>query len=162
MVNYIPKNKIRGCVKMTNIQKNNFNKAKKHYNRIKAEHEKIRAIDEQSKIKVLTENQFYSEEDGERITESDIDFLMSESDFISYCKLVYIENTKKGLNVPDYETSVDYETFKALIQAEDSLLTAGFEIIPNSLKDEKMTLESARNHWKFRDEMLKLMLRLAF
>ena len=115
---------------MTNIQKSNFNKAKKHYNRIKAEHERIKSIDEQSKIKVLTENQFYSEpldlEDGriipsERITEPNSDFTMSESDFIVYCKLVYAENIKAGLDTPDYETTVDYKIRKELKQAENAI-----------------------------------------
>jgi hypothetical protein len=146
---------------MTNNQKTNFKQAQKQYNRIKAEHERVKAIEGQSKIKVLTENAFYSEEDNNRITETNSDFLMSESDFTEYCKMVFAENIKAGLDIPDYDTTADYKTFKALKQSEENLLKAGFDIIPNNLKSEKVTLESVKNHWKYRSEMLDIMQRVA-
>jgi hypothetical protein len=146
---------------MTNTQKTNFKKAQREYNRIKTEHERVLAIDQRSKNKVLTDNVFYSEEDNKRITNCNSDFLMSEEDFTNYCKLVFAENIKAGLNIPNYETTADYKTFKALKQAEDNLLIAGLEIIPNNLKSEKVTLQEVKNHYKYREKMLDIMQRVA-
>jgi hypothetical protein len=75
--------------------------------------------------------------------------------------MVFAENIKAGLDIPDYDTTADYKTFKALKQSEENLLKAGFDIIPNNLKSEKVTLESVKNHWKYRSEMLDIMQRVA-
>lgn len=130
-----------------------------------AYHETIKEIEKESKIKVLADHVFLVEkgftgrgiQNGERITDHTEDFLMSDEDFTRYCKLVYEEEKKQGLNKLDYNTTADYESRKLLKMAEECLLDFSIKISPKKIQG---TLEKAKTHWKHRKEMLDLVLKL--
>ncbi len=153
---------------LTAAEKTNFKKAQKTYNRLKAENERVLKIDNQNKLKVLTENIFYSEKleaggstiQPERIINPNADYQMSESDFITYIKLVYDLNIKSGLSIPDYNTTADHQIRKDLKAAEESLIDAGFSIIPKNIINHEVN-QKMRTSYKHRQELISLMVRLS-
>lgn len=135
------------------------------YIKIKAEHETIKQIEEQCKIKVLQENEFYTSdyevgEEKERILSSKSDFRMNDEDFIEYCKLTHTEYLKNGLDVPNYETTADYKTAPTLRKLEDELIKIGIDIVVEKEKSNRAELQKIANHWKYKYELLDLILKL--
>jgi hypothetical protein len=102
-----------------------MSQAQRNYIAAKARHEATKEIDRTCKTKVLAENDFRAEETGERITSPNSDFLMSEADFEKYCVLCFEEYKKHGLYLPDWNTTADYLSFPALMQAEKELIDWG-------------------------------------
>jgi len=138
------------------------------YIKAKAENEATIKIEKECKIKILTENVFITEgieeeeqEDIERIYSPSSDYRMSEFDFTNYCKLVYAEEIKNGLDIPDYNTTADYKTSKNLKKAENELLKIGIDIIVEKENANREDFEKVADHWKLRDEMIELVLQLA-
>lgn len=154
---------------MNKSQVKEFVKAQKGYLLAKANNETVKRIDKENKTKVLQAREFYTEyiaelpeEPIKRILEPIEDYRMSESDFETYCKLVYEENIKSGLKIPDigielYYTSVDCETRKALEEAEKQLFEAGQFTIPNSIKE---SLKKAFINYKYKEELIDLLIKL--
>lgn len=134
-----------------------FNKARSEYIKAKAVHEATEQIEKECKQKVLQENEFLTEDSQERITDYKSDFRMNDEASERYFKLVYEEETKRGLNIPDYNTAATYKTFPALKKAEDDLLNIGIYTIPET---ERESIKKTFNHWKYRYEVLNLMVKL--
>jgi hypothetical protein len=144
---------------ISNEVKREFKKAQKEYIDARLDHQVILDIERRCKQKVLIDNIFYTEDTSEIITSYKSDFRMSENDFITYCKLVFDEEKKMGLDVPNWETAATYKTFEALKKVEDNLLSIGLYTIPEA---ERESIKKAFNHWKHRYEVLALMEQLNF
>lgn len=134
-----------------------FNKTRSAYIKAKWAYETTVIIEKQCKVKVLNDNIFYTEDSKERIIDYKSDFRMNDEDSEKYFKLVYEEEIKRGLDVPDYNTTVTYKTFPALKKAEDDLLNIGLYTIP---ENERESIKKTFNHWKYRYEVLNLMVKL--
>jgi len=128
-------------------------KAQERYICAKASNKWVMDIDQKSKIAVLSKHVFLSEDTGERITTPSGDFTMNDSDFKKYCELVHNERTRRGLVVPDYDTTSDYMTNKELHQAEDDLIEIGITTAPKTLRS---SLQKGRYFYNIRREMIDL------
>lgn len=109
----------------------------------------------------MKENIFVSDdtdpvEPGKRILSHVGDFTMSETDFERYCKLVWAEQIKAGLNVPDWNTTEDWETRPALRKAENGLIDFGLNNIPVS----EETKKKMKMDYVTREKMIDLAMRL--
>jgi len=95
----------------------------------RAKWETVDSIDRETREEVLLEHDFRNEDTKERITERNSDFLMSEADFESYCKLAYSRNCEKGLDSGSWELNF-WPIKKAVYEAEDALIDAIAADIP--------------------------------
>jgi hypothetical protein len=119
-------------------------------------------IDKASKEKVLAENDFkISLDDGEimrgvkngdKITDPRLDYLMSDTDFEKYCRLVYEENLKAGLDSGGAGNTL-WPLRKAVLDAENELIDTVAAEIPQYTPEVVKTLKI--NH-KFREKFLKI------
>ena len=89
----------------------------------RAKWETVDSIDKETRDEILLEHDFRNEDTNERITERNSDFLMSEADFESYCKLAYSKNCEKGLDSGSWELNF-WPIKKAVYEAEDALIDA--------------------------------------
>lgn len=89
----------------------------------RAKWETVDSIDRETREEILREHDFRDEDSNERITERNSDFLMSEADFESYCKLAYSKNREKGLDSGGWELNF-WPIKKAVYDAEDALIDA--------------------------------------
>lgn len=89
----------------------------------RAKWETVDSIDRETKVEILRERDFRNEDTSERITEPSGDFLMSEADFESYCKLAYSRNCEKGLDSGSWELNF-WPVKKAVYEAEYALIDA--------------------------------------
>jgi hypothetical protein len=140
--------------------KNEFEKAQVNYIKAKVNNDNIEEIAKECKQKVLNENVFLEEETEERILKPNADFLMGESDFEQYCKLVYEQELKRGLEVPSFDTTANYQTRPALLKAENELLEMGLKAVKEEDLIKKGSsydqLRRAFNITKSREEFLNL------
>lgn len=146
-------------MKFSNELKKSLNTAQDNYIKAKAENQVIEEIAKECKLKILNENEFFQcDESGiktdKRILKETRDFMMRDSDFKNYCKLVYNEYIKRGLEVPNYNTTANYISLPKLIKAEKELFEIGISIIP---EENRKYLRRAFNIITKRDEILKLM-----
>lgn len=123
----------------------------------KAENETVKEIDKESREKILAEHAFYDTKTDKRITNPDHAYCMGDTEFEEYCKLAHEERTRRGLNIPDWNTTADYKTRKALKKAEDDLIRFSIDIVPEGLKS---NIADAGKHWKYRYEVVELIMRL--
>lgn len=140
--------------------KNEFEKAQVNYIKAKVSNDNIEEIAKECKQKVLKENIFLEEETQERIIKPNSDFLMSDSDFEKYCRLVHEEEIKRGLEVPTWDTTANYQTRPALLKAENELLEMGLKAVKEEDLIKKGSsydqLRRAFNITKSRKEFLNL------
>jgi len=127
----------------------------------KAVIEKVKQI----KNNVLLQNEFFkdaeNEEGTDRILNSNIDFLMSEDDFIKYIKLVYEVEKENNIASPEgYETTAEWQYIEARKNAENQLINYGIDIMPANYQSEKETLRKNINTYKIRDGLLDGILKL--
>lgn len=125
------------------------------YYKAKAEYETIRDINKENELKVLKENVF-TDEDGNRVLE--YDYMIVEDQYNSYLELLYIENTKAGLQLESKQIVPDYQAKRNLWDIEDKLFQLQLETLPNGLKAD---IEKAQKHHKYRDQALDLILKLS-
>ena len=83
--------------------------------------ETVDEMDHNTKNEILNNHGFYEEDSGKRILDTISDFLMSESDFMKYCVLVYERNCEKGFDSGSPELNF-YPLRKAVYEAEDKLI----------------------------------------
>lgn len=146
--------------------KSELMRLQKSYIEAKAEHETIKQIEEEVKIQVLQDNEFYtvdyeeSNEPKERVLKTNWDFLINDEDFEVYCKLCHEGYLQRGLNIPDWNMTPDFESRQELKKAEDDLLKIGIDIIVSRGDAKRADLEKLTQHWKYRDEMLELTFKL--
>ena len=104
----------------------------------RAKWETVDSIDRETREEILREHDFRSEDTKERITERNSDFLMSEADFASYCKLAYSRNCEKGLDSGGWELNF-WPIKKAVYEAEDALIDAIAADIPQHYTPEAVS-----------------------
>jgi len=112
----------------------------------------VNETDTETKLEILTENTFFEEESGERITDLLSDFMMSETDFTRYCELVYARNLEKGLDSGGAGTTF-WDVHKAVYDAEDAYIDAVAADIPDFTP---ATVNRLKNSPKWREEFFKI------
>ena len=124
--------------------------------------ETIKEISEDIQKKILSENVYLQNRRGvtERITDPKHTFLMNDEIFINdFLEKCYIEYQKAGIaDIRGKEYFPEAEARDARINAENALIQIAVDILPEC--DEKEVLKSVVNHWKYRDEILQLILYL--
>lgn len=152
----------------------NFSPAQQNYMKAKALYETVKEIEAECKTKVLQEHKFYVEEqedrynrlDHGRILKPNSDFLMSESDFDSYCKLCFDEYKKAGLDPEHYNAVVSWPYREALNKSENDLIDWGWSILRTLLKwnEVAQTLEDFRSklghNLKVRQQVVDLTMKI--
>ena len=144
--------------------KNKFQTAQTNYITLRAENETLKEIERVAEVKILKNNEFYTEvpEDfkreikSERILDPSSSYEMYDKDFQTFLDLRY-EALKKY--IPSREMVIEYKVRKPLKEAADKLIKIGYELL-NRDSDENVTDEQIENisqHWKYRDEAIELM-----
>ena len=113
-------------------------------------------IEEENKLRILSENVFIDDE-GIRVTNPDNDWLIKDNTFIEYLKMVADANKKSGLKIEDYNKVIALEEKEALKKVENELLELQLRITPANIIED---IKKAQQHWKYRDKAIDLMLRL--
>ena len=113
-------------------------------------------IEEENKVKILKENVFIDDE-GVRVTDPGKDWLIEDTSFIRYLKMVADANKKSGLKVNSYDEVIAWEEKEALKKVENELLELQLKITPANIIE---NIKKAQQHWKYRDEAINLILRL--
>lgn len=141
--------------------------AQKAYITAKAAEEAIRKISEDIQRKILAENiytvalEFQNRRGvGERVTEPRHAYLMDEeiyiNDFLDKC---YMEYQKAGIaDSRGKEYIPEAVARDTRLDAEKALIQLAIDILPDI--PEKETLRKATTHWKYREQILNLILRL--
>ena len=114
-------------------------------------------IEEENKVKILKENVFIDDE-GVRVTDPGEDWLIEDTSFIRYLKMVAEANKESGLKVNNYDEVIALEEKEALKKVENELLELQLRITPANIIE---NIKKAQQHWKYREECLDLILRLA-
>ena len=141
--------------------------AQKAYITAKAAEEAIKEISEDIQRKILAENIYTVSPEfknrrgiGERITEPKHTYLMDEeiflNDFLDKC---YAEYHKAGIaDSRGKEYIPEAVARDTRLDAEKALMQLAIDILPDI--PEKETLRKATTHWKYREQILELILRL--
>ena len=97
-------------------------------------------IEKESQEHVLQNHEFKVSRNNRDLSGSELriltprrDFLMSEEDFKTYCILVKDEMTKRGLHIPHYNLTADYESLKVLTDAENDFIDICLKMLPAKL-----------------------------
>jgi len=141
-----------------------FIKARENYLIALAMNETNISLDGECKQEVLNENIFKFGRDsicqdvGRRITNTKLDYNMSDKDFIKYCKLSHLKRKSKGLILPydKYEHSkkepwnltADCESRPILRLAEKAFIQASLNILPEPLKTQLQPIKEINNYLK--------------
>ena len=147
-----------------------FSPAQLAYVEAKAKQETVSSIVNECKTKVLSEHIFIAEDDNARditrITKPSQDFLMSDEDFTTYCKLTHAEYLKQGLKVEDFDACPEWPFNKARMDAEKALIDWGYTVVrtlpeyKQNAKDIQRLMEVAERSPELRDRMINLTMRL--
>ena len=143
--------------------------AQKAYLIAKAEEETIKEIAEDIQRKILARGNYtvcdeFSKhrEVNIRITKPRHAYLMDETifnnDFLDKC---YAEYKKAGIADSRGKTYIpEAEAHEKRVQTENKFLQIAIDILPDEMQEEKNILRQASKHWKYRDEILNLILKL--
>ena len=141
--------------------------AQKAYITAKSVEETIREIAEDIQRKILAENVYTVSPEfknrrgiGERIIDPKQAYLMNEEAFINdFLEKCYMEYQKAGIaDSRGKEYIPEAVARDARLDAEKALMQLAIEILPDI--PEKETLRKATTHWKYREQILDLILRL--
>lgn len=141
--------------------------ARKAYITAKAAEETIREISEDIQRKILAENVYNVAPEfqnrrgiGERITEPKHTYLMDEEIFINdFLEKCYVEYQRAGIaDSRGKEYIPEAVARDTRLDAEKALMQLAIDILPDI--PEKETLRKATTHWKYREQILDLILRL--
>jgi len=113
----------------------------------------VNSIDKETKFEILQNNEFLEEESGKRIKEINADFLMSETDFEKYAKLVYTRNCEKGIDSGSWELNF-WDIQKAVYTAEDTLIDAVASNVPQYTPD---IIKEVKVNNKMREKFLAIL-----
>ena len=141
--------------------------AQKAYITAKASEETIKEIAEDIQRKILAENIYTVSPEfqnrrgvGERVTEPKHTYLMDEEIFLNdFLEKCYAEYQKAGIaDSRGKEYIPEAVARDTRLDAEKALIQLAIDILPNI--PEKETLRKAINPWKYREQILELILRL--
>ncbi len=154
-----------------NYDKNELKKLHITYIQAKACYETIHELEMDCDKRVLESHLFYESEkwvklrisrggDGKRkriLNPEDSD-LMDEDDAQEYYTFIYEEYKKEGIDHPKGRCYIPSAPAKDLLhQAENLLLDYAISIAPEEMRG---SLEAAKFHWKYREQLLDLALKL--
>lgn len=152
----------------TNVQAHaeEIRTAQKAYITAKATEEAIKGIVEDIQRKTLAKNvyiispEFHRRGISERITEPKHTYLMDEEIFINdFLEKCYAEYQKAGIaDSRGKEYTPEAIARATRLEAEKTLIQLAINILPDI--PEKETLKKATTHYKYRDQILDLILRL--
>ena len=140
---------------------------RKAYITAKAAEEAIKGISEDIQRKILAENIYTVSPEfqnrrgvGERVTEPKHTYLMDEEIFLNdFLEKCYAEYQKAGIaDSRGKEYIPEAVARDTRLDAEKALIQLAIDILPNIPKKE--TLRKATTHWKYREQILDLILRL--
>jgi hypothetical protein len=130
---------------------NNMNQGKDHLHLLKlqylaaqlVEHELQEKFNE-AHNKVLQDNEFFvvntdtrlSQKIGDRITDQEYEFCMSDEDLKKYFALCTIETTKRGLTKDDGTYNDNCNGIEIKFKAENALVDYQISLLPKALQDE--------------------------
>ncbi len=143
--------------------------AQKIYITAKATEETIKEIAEGIQKEILESGNYivcneFSKHYGinNRITDPKRTYLMDEEIFINdFLEKCYAEYKKAGIaDSRGKEYYPEAEAHEERKQAENKLLQIAIDILPDEFQEEKNIFRQAMQHWKYRDEILNLILRL--
>jgi len=137
-------------------QRQTIRRLQAEYMIAKAEYVTIKQISDNNSLRVLADHEFF-DDNGNRVLEYDWR-IEGEEQFNRYLELLFIENKKSGLWVDDPNKVPWADAWKKLKEVEKELLRMQLETLPEGLKQ---PIEKAQRHWKYRDECIDLMVRLA-
>ena len=141
--------------------------AQKAYITAKAAEEAIKEISEDIQRKILAENVYTVSPEfqnrrgiGERVTDPKHTYLMDEEAFINdFLDKCYAEYQKAGIaDSRGKEYIPEAVARDTRLDAEKALIEIAIDILPDI--SEKETLREAAKHWKYREKILELILRL--
>ncbi len=142
-----------------------FNRLKQAVFKAMAINETNIKIEEESKEAVLKQVAYFvpmdyahKEERGDRILEENQDYLMSEADFRAYHKLVKAEQEKRGLSIPHWNITADYQSRPALRKVENMFIDVCLKMIPQELSEELS--EAVKTQYEHRKKFLNINLKL--
>lgn len=144
-----------------------LSRLKKNYLAAKALEDTIREQAEEIGQKILNDNEFFRDDEfreegnGNRITRTTHDFLMSDEDFERYTKMRYAEYVKAGIADPrGWEWIPGAEEEKIRREAEQMLVDFALDIMPEGLAHEREVLRRHNKDYKIREQILDSILRL--
>lgn len=150
------KNLIKEGINTANVTV--FKESKKSYLKAQAYNDMVSKMDKKAKQRILDEFTFYDEETDERITRPLSDYNMNKENFREYCILVKQELKEKGLNIPDWNTTSDYESRPLLNTARDNFIDSALNILPAKVKEE---LKDIKHHYDICKKFIELTLQLS-
>lgn len=138
----------------------------------KAAEETINEIDEEIKRKVLSENEYYITDElwelmtkrginpaDRRITEPKNSYEMSEEEMKDFVKKLYPEYLKAGIADDRGEGYIpSARAREARYEAEKALINIVIDLFKNTEYEE--LFRRAAQHWKYREQLLELILKL--
>lgn len=141
----------------------------------KAFYETVKGTAEEIERRILSENEFYETKENaekmqkrggtgkpERILDPNLTYLFvdDKEQFDRYLTLCYAEYQKAGIaDSRGKGYCPDAESRDLLRQAEGALLDYAESIVPSGLIDAE-TFKQMKAHWKYREQLLNLILRL--
>lgn len=150
-----------------NYDKNTLRELVMTYMMAKAYYETIHEKEIECDKRVLESHIFYKDEKWmemianhtkKRILDPEDSYLMNEQDSQEYYTLIYEEYKKEGIDHPNGRTWIPSSIAKDLLRkSENALMDYAIDIAPEELRE---TLETAKHHWKYRDTLLNIILRL--
>ena len=114
--------------------------------------EYIDKTDKETKKTILENNIFIKEKTGERITETNSDFMMSTEDFEKYCTLVYNLNCKKGLDSGGAGLTF-WSAHKAVYDTEENLIDVITKDIPDYTPE---IIQDIKSNNSLRDKFMNI------
>lgn len=137
-------------------QRQTIRRLQAEYMIAKAEYVTIKQISGNNSLRVLADHEFF-DDNGNRVLEYDWR-IKGENQFKKYLELLFIENKKSGLPVYDSNRVPEADAWDKLRETEKELLKMQLETIPEHMRAD---IKGAQEHWKYRDECIDLMVRLA-
>lgn len=143
------------------INMNTANELIRRYRLAKAELEKIDRIEKELTVKALHAGDYRNEDTGERITDPQITYMMSEADYDRFLRARYELECNAWIMDPDgYEYSATRMPAEALKRAEDDMIAYMIDTIPAVYGKEADTLRSVTRNYKWRTQFIDITLRL--
>lgn len=145
--------------------------AQKAYLIAKANEETIISISNDIQRKILLEGNYivcdeiwnmkqHIKLENRRITDPNCTYLMDENIFVNdFLEKCYAEYCKAGIeNKKGKEYIPEAEAKELRHKAENILLDLAIEILPKEMTVEKEQLNLAKKHWKYREQLLDLIM----
>jgi hypothetical protein len=141
---------------LTKEQKAKLKSLQDRYYKVKMWHDAKKMTSEANELKVLSDNKFF-DEDGNRILKYSWK-IADENEFRRFLDLLFEANKKSGIPVTNPELVAEYKEKQELQELEKRLLEFQLTITPKNIVED---IKRAHRHWKYREECLDLILRLA-